>query len=93
MKAPDKAGAGRPVAITVDAAFLQIGFGAYQRRLCFIAGLGWMTDLLELSILSVLLPVLEGEWNLTSQQKGFLGSAVYAGARAAGRRAASQVTP
>lgn len=55
------------------------GFGVYQLRMAVVTGCGWFADLLELGIISVLLPILHEEWGLTEGEKGLLGSSVYLG--------------
>ncbi|WP_144550082.1 MFS transporter [Peribacillus simplex] len=45
-----------------------------QRRLLGVAGLGWMFDALDVGMLSFIIVALKQEWNLTSEQVGWIGS-------------------
>ena len=55
------------------------GFGPYQWRLLGIAGIGWATDGMEMFVMALILPELATEWQLTADQLGTLGGAVFAG--------------
>lgn len=45
-----------------------------QRRLLFIAGLGWLFDAMDVGLLSFVITALVDKWGLTAQQAGWLGS-------------------
>ncbi|MDA7026666.1 MFS transporter [Bacillus sp. CLL-7-23] len=45
-----------------------------ERKLLGIAGLGWLFDAMDVGILSFIITALHVEWNLTSQQMGWIGS-------------------
>ncbi|MBT2614429.1 MULTISPECIES: MFS transporter [unclassified Bacillus (in: firmicutes)] len=45
-----------------------------QRKLLGVAGLGWMFDALDVGMLSFIIVVLKQDWNLTSEQVGWIGS-------------------
>ncbi|MBO0997152.1 MFS transporter [Bacillus sp. SD075] len=45
-----------------------------QRKLLGVAGLGWMFDALDVGMLSFIIVALKQEWNLTSEQVGWIGS-------------------
>ena len=55
------------------------GFGRYQWRLLAIAGIGWATDGMEMFVMALILPELAAEWQLSAEQLGTLGGAVFAG--------------
>jgi MFS transporter, putative metabolite:H+ symporter len=43
-------------------------------KLLGIAGTGWMFDALDVGMLSFILAALKGEWNLSTEQMGWIGS-------------------
>lgn len=45
-----------------------------QRKLLGVAGLGWMFDALDVGMLSFIIVALKQDWNLTSEQVGWIGS-------------------
>ncbi|KMY49169.1 MFS transporter [Peribacillus loiseleuriae] len=45
-----------------------------NRRLLGVAGLGWMFDAMDVGMLSFIVVALQAEWDLTSQQVGWIGS-------------------
>ena len=45
-----------------------------QRKLLGVAGFGWMFDALDVGMLSFIIVALKQDWNLTSQQVGWIGS-------------------
>ncbi|APH03309.1 MFS transporter [Bacillus weihaiensis] len=45
-----------------------------KRKLLGIAGLGWMFDAMDVGILSFIIAALQKDWNLTTQQMGWIGS-------------------
>ncbi|MCM3674215.1 MFS transporter [Peribacillus simplex] len=45
-----------------------------QCKLLGVAGLGWMFDALDVGMLSFIIVALKQEWNLTSEQVGWIGS-------------------
>lgn len=47
---------------------------ASQRKLLGIAGLGWLFDAMDVGMLSFIIAALQKEWDLTSQQMGWIGS-------------------
>lgn len=48
--------------------------GSFHYKLLIITGLGWLFDSMDTGIISFVLPVLAKEWNLTSEQVGWIGS-------------------
>lgn len=45
-----------------------------ERKLLGIAGMGWMFDAMDVGMLSFIVVALAQEWNLTSQEIGWIGS-------------------
>ncbi|MGE7602136.1 MFS transporter [Peribacillus sp. NPDC097675] len=45
-----------------------------QRKLLGVAGLGWMFDALDVGMLSFIIVALKQDWDLTSEQVGWIGS-------------------
>jgi len=91
------------MAMTVQDAVDEMGFGAFQRRLFLVCGVTWAADAAEIFLLSFALPGFVDEFGLTGGQAGlvvtstFLGMLVGAwfwGAYAdrVGRRTGFQVT-
>ncbi|KAM3599389.1 uncharacterized protein V6R79_004804 [Siganus canaliculatus] len=64
---------------TVDQALETIGFGKFQLKMCFLTGLSWIGDAMEMMILSVLGPQLHCEWSLPSLQVALITSVVFVG--------------
>jgi len=57
----------------------KIGFGKYQYYLYFFIGFVMIADGSEMTALSILLPVLQTEWGVSSAQQGALGTALFIG--------------
>ena len=57
----------------------KIGFGRYQFISYIFIGLTQFSDGSEIVALSILLPVLQKEWNITEEQQGLLGSILFLG--------------
>ena len=64
---------------SVQAVIDELGFSTYQRRVLIIAGVGWAADAMEMYVMALILPELADEWNLSAQQLGIMGGAVFAG--------------
>jgi len=65
--------------MTFDEAIDRIGFGAFQYKLLAICGAGWAADAMEVLLISYALPSVIKEWNLTTAQAGFIGTAIFLG--------------
>lgn len=50
---------------TVTQAVNSLGFGKFQILLSFVIGLCWMSDSMEIMILSILSPALHCEWHIS----------------------------
>ncbi len=57
----------------------RLPFGRFHWQLLFMGGLGYSFDGLDAAIVAFVLPVLRGQWALSSVQIGLLGSATYIG--------------
>ncbi len=64
---------------TFDEAIQQVGFGAFQRKLMVICGVGWAADAMEVLLISFALPAVISEWGLSKGQAGFIGTAIFLG--------------
>eukprot|EP01090_Pellita_catalonica_P006390 TRINITY_DN1659_c0_g1_i4.p1 TRINITY_DN1659_c0_g1~~TRINITY_DN1659_c0_g1_i4.p1 ORF type:complete len:489 (-),score=26.74 TRINITY_DN1659_c0_g1_i4:312-1778(-) len=65
-----------------EVAITKMGFGPFQWRLAFISGTSWCTEAMEVMLLSLLLPFLQEEWELTSFEVSTVASGVFMGAAA-----------
>lgn len=65
--------------ITVDDAIESIGFGKFQRRVLWAAGLCFTADATEIMLLSFLSLTLQSEWDLTARQTANMTACVFAG--------------
>jgi len=64
---------------TVDDAILAMGFGKFQYLVLLYAGMGWVSESMEMMILSFVGPAVKSDWDLTSQQESLITSVVFAG--------------
>ncbi|CAL1283223.1 unnamed protein product [Larinioides sclopetarius] len=64
---------------SVDDAVNKVGYGKFQLRLTFLAGLGWLADAFEIFILSVIGDFMACDWPLVRWQIALLTSIVFAG--------------
>lgn len=64
---------------TVDDALLAVGFGKFQFFILFYSGMGWISEAMEMMILSFIGPAVKYEWDLTSHQESFITSVVFGG--------------
>ncbi|XP_068191543.1 synaptic vesicle 2-related protein-like [Antennarius striatus] len=65
--------------LSVEDVLETIGFGIFQWKLCFLTGLAWTGESMEIMILSVLGPQLHCDWRLSSFQVAFMTSVVFLG--------------
>eukprot|EP01121_Diplochlamys_sp_Union-15-3_P010713 TRINITY_DN3034_c0_g1_i1.p1 TRINITY_DN3034_c0_g1~~TRINITY_DN3034_c0_g1_i1.p1 ORF type:complete len:478 (-),score=51.41 TRINITY_DN3034_c0_g1_i1:11-1444(-) len=68
-----------PRAIVMEDGINLIGFGKFQYVLFFIAGLSWLTDAMEILLLSYLTLVVGCEWNLSISKQALVVTAVFIG--------------
>lgn len=64
---------------TVDEAIEIIGFGRAQIKLSLMAGVVWMADAMELTLLSIISPEVRCMWKLSSWQEAFITTIVFVG--------------
>ncbi|CAN1143867.1 Organic cation/carnitine transporter 7 [Linum perenne] len=64
---------------SVDGAIESMGFGLFQTLMCFYAGMGWISEAMEMMILSFIGPAVKQEWNLTADQETIVTVVVFAG--------------
>lgn len=64
---------------TVSQAVNALGFGWFQVRLSLFVGLCWMSDSMEMTILSVLGPALHCDWGISRYQQAMVTTVVFLG--------------
>jgi len=57
----------------------RLGYGPYQKRLLFILIFIFLADASELIIISIVLPSMTLEWNLSTSQRSLVGSIIFMG--------------
>ncbi len=65
--------------ISLDAIFDEFGFGRFQFFIIIVCGILWLSDGMEMMLLSILGPILQCEWHLIPWQEAFVTTAVFAG--------------
>jgi putative MFS transporter len=65
--------------MTVDEAVEAIGIGPFQHKLLAICGASWAADAMEVLIIAYVIPNVLRQWDLTSAQAGFIGTAIFVG--------------
>lgn len=64
---------------TIDEALTMVGFGKFQAFVLVYAGLGSMSEAMEVMILSFIGPAVKSEWGLSSGQESLITTVVFAG--------------
>ncbi|XP_068638869.1 organic cation/carnitine transporter 7-like [Aristolochia californica] len=64
---------------TVDEALVYMGFGKFQGLILAYAGMGWISEAMEMMLLSFVGPAVQSAWGLSSHEESFITSAVFAG--------------
>ncbi|KAD6454852.1 hypothetical protein E3N88_09558 [Mikania micrantha] len=64
---------------SVDDALAAVGFGKFQILVLGYAGMGWISEAMEMMLLSFVGPALESAWNLSSHEESMITSVVFAG--------------
>ncbi|XP_017407384.1 organic cation/carnitine transporter 7 isoform X3 [Vigna angularis] len=64
---------------TVDDALVALGFGKFQILVLVYAGVGWVSEAMEMMLLSFVGPAVQALWNLSPHEESFITSAVFAG--------------
>ncbi|KAF2309178.1 hypothetical protein GH714_001057 [Hevea brasiliensis] len=75
---PDKIADGSP-RYTIDEGLLALGFGKFQHLVLLYAGMGWISEAMEMMLLSFVGPAVQHEWGLSSQQESLITSVVFIG--------------
>lgn len=69
----------RATAYTVDEALMKLGFGKFQVMVLAYAGMGWVSEAMEMMLLSFVGPSVQSLWGLSSEQESLITSVVFAG--------------
>ncbi|XP_017494418.1 PREDICTED: synaptic vesicle 2-related protein isoform X2 [Rhagoletis zephyria] len=64
---------------TVQQAVNLLGFGWFHVKLSLIVGLCWMADSMEMTILSIIGPTMQCDWNISTYQKALMTTVVFLG--------------
>lgn len=64
---------------TVDEALISMRFGYFQMLLLAYAGMGWISEAMEVMLLSFVGPAVQVEWKLSSTEESSITSVVFAG--------------
>ncbi|KAL9268642.1 Organic cation/carnitine transporter 7-like protein [Drosera capensis] len=64
---------------TVDEALASVGFGKFQFLVLAYSGFGWVSEAMEMMLLSFVGPAVQSQWNLSSTQESLITSSVFAG--------------
>ncbi|KAK9281364.1 hypothetical protein L1049_004264 [Liquidambar formosana] len=64
---------------TVDEALVAMGFGNFQILVLAYAGMGWVSEAMEMMLLSFVGPAVQSEWDLSSHEESLITSVVFAG--------------
>lgn len=67
------------VEYTIDDAIEKMGYGCLQSKLSIFVSLLWMSDSMELILISIIGPNLQCEWLLSSYHVALLPMVVFAG--------------
>uniref|UniRef100_A0A2N9HHH5 Major facilitator superfamily (MFS) profile domain-containing protein n=1 Tax=Fagus sylvatica TaxID=28930 RepID=A0A2N9HHH5_FAGSY len=64
---------------TVDEALVAMGFGNFQILVLVYAGMGWISEAMEMMLLSFVGPAVQSAWGLSSNEESLITSVVFAG--------------
>lgn len=64
---------------TVDEALVSMGFGKFQILVLAYAGMGWVSEAMEMMLLSFVGPAVQSAWGLSAKQESLITSVVFAG--------------
>ncbi|XP_060206124.1 organic cation/carnitine transporter 7 isoform X1 [Lycium barbarum] len=64
---------------TVDEALVALGFGNFQVLVLIYAGMGWISEAMEMMLLSFVGPAVQSAWLLSTHEESLLTSVVFAG--------------
>lgn len=64
---------------TVDDALSAMGFGKFQILVLAYAGMGWISEAMEMMLLSFIGPAVQSLWGLSSHEESLITSVVFVG--------------
>lgn len=64
---------------TVDEALIALGFGNFQVFVLAYAGMGWVSEAMEMMLLSFVGSAVQSEWGLSAREESLITSIVFAG--------------
>lgn len=64
---------------TVDEALVAMGFGYFHVLVFGYAGMAWISEAMEMMLLSFVGPALQSAWGISSHQQSLITSVVFAG--------------
>ncbi|KAJ0021400.1 hypothetical protein Pint_32417 [Pistacia integerrima] len=64
---------------TVDEALVKMGFGKFQACVLAYAGMGWISEAMEMMLLSFVGPAVQSLWGLSPKQESLITTAVFVG--------------
>ncbi|KAK7349059.1 hypothetical protein VNO77_06109 [Canavalia gladiata] len=64
---------------TVDDALVALGFGNFQILVLVYAGIGWISEAMEMMLLSFVGPAVQIAWDLSPHEESMITSVVFAG--------------
>ncbi|XP_022842849.1 organic cation/carnitine transporter 7-like isoform X3 [Olea europaea var. sylvestris] len=64
---------------TLDQILSTMGFGTFQGLVLFFAGAGWLSEAMEMMLLSFIGPAVKSEWTLSPTEESLLTTAVFGG--------------
>ncbi|KAL8466588.1 hypothetical protein ACS0TY_035591 [Phlomoides rotata] len=64
---------------TVDEALVALGFGNFQVYVLIYAGMGWVSEAMEMMLLSFVGSAVQSVWGLSSREESLITSIVFAG--------------
>lgn len=66
-------------AYTVEEALVTMGFGKFQVLVLIYAGMGWISEAMEMMLLSFVGPAVQSAWDLSPHEESLLTSMVFVG--------------
>ena len=69
----------RGLTYSVDDALVTMGFGKLQYLVLAYAGMGWISEAMEMMILSFVGPAVKSAWKLSKAQESLITTVVFAG--------------
>lgn len=58
---------------------MALGFGNFQILVLVYAGVGWISEAMEMMLLSFVGPAVQAQWNLSAHEESLITSVVFAG--------------